>query len=249
MVAKEKKEFSDSRIVGEEMDIRTKISILFGIVVGGVYLIVSMNRMNDKIQLPEYVFTEDMEKADKLLSELETKKEKIDKVLDDYDRLSAELKSLTYRKISYEKRINSLSQVGAISALLITILLLIYYWKRSNDRNQKVQTFLTILKRYNELIYSLPKEEMYDKDFNLAAQTEEKKAKILEYACAYFDLVFEAYYLNKEKLIDRNSWTTFKSRIKMAISKPAFNQSWYAISEEQMYDYEFKKFVKHLISS
>jgi len=231
------------------MDIRTKISILFGIVVGGTYLIVSMNRMNDKIQLPEYDFTGDIEKTTKLLSELETKKEELDGALDSYNRMSTQLRDFTYGRISFQDRVNSWIQVSAISIPLITAVLLIYFQRRKANRTLKVQTFLALAKRYNELVFSLPKEEMYDKHFNLDDQTKENKAKILEYAHIYFDLCFEAYHLRKEKLLDSESWTTLELSMKLTLLKPALNQSWYKISEEQMYNEDFKRFIKNLISS
>lgn len=101
-------------------------------------------------------------------------------------------------------------------------------------------------KRYQEIILNLPKNVIFD-DFNLESLDVEEQDKILRYMWIYFDLCYEEFSIYKDlKLINKTLWRRWKSGMASSFNKPAFQQSWYLISNNTTYPQPFVNFINSL---
>ncbi len=126
-------------------------------------------------------------------------------------------------------------------------------WLQTKNANKQllITNICEYTKRYQEIILQLPESILY-KDFDIDSLSDKEREKILRTMWIYFDLCYEEYSLYHHlKLIDKKLWTIWESGIKTALSREAFIQSWYIISEQTSYnnDRKFVEFINKIIKT
>lgn len=125
-------------------------------------------------------------------------------------------------------------------AILIVAIGGLWYQIRSMRKQLTIQNFSDYTKRYQEIILSFP-EDVNEPSFNLKAHNDYKRT--MRYMRAYFDLCFEEFYLHQRKLIDKELWSVWEGGMKVAFSKPAFQQAWTIINHDSDFGGQFESFV------
>ncbi|MBD2770640.1 hypothetical protein [Iningainema tapete] len=141
-----------------------------------------------------------------------------------------------------------LSDVIATLAL-ITSLFSIWIQDRGVRKQLLVANVSEYTKRYQEIILNLPKSVIFD-DFNLASLDMAEQDKILRYMWIYFDLCYEEYSIyNDLRLVNKTLWKRWKSGMQSSFDRPAFQQSWYLISQNTTYPRPFVNFINSMIKN
>ncbi len=111
------------------------------------------------------------------------------------------------------------------------------------NKQVKLQQYADYTKRYQEIALNFP-ENINDPKFKLSKQRKDEYDKTMRYMRAYFDLCYEEWDLNRNKLIDLNAWSVWEGGMKTAFRKQAFQQAWkIIIDSDTEYDKEFESFV------
>lgn len=135
------------------------------------------------------------------------------------------------------------------SLALITSLFSIWIQDRGVRKQLLVTNIGEYTRRYQEIILNLPKSVIFD-DFNLASLEVEEQDRILRYMWIYFDLCYEEYSIYTDlRLINKKLWKRWKSSIVSSFSRPAFQQSWYLISQNTTYPEPFVDFIHSIIEN
>ncbi|MDZ8108160.1 MAG: hypothetical protein RM338_21400 [Nostoc sp. DedQUE12a] len=135
------------------------------------------------------------------------------------------------------------------SLALITSLFSIWIQDRGVRKQLLVTNVGEYTKRYQEIILNLPKSVIFD-DFNLASLEVEEQDRILRYMWIYFDLCYEEYSIYTDlRLINKKLWKRWKSGMVSSFSRPAFQQSWYLISQNTTYPEPFVDFIYSIIEN
>jgi hypothetical protein len=116
----------------------------------------------------------------------------------------------------------------------------VFFQLRHLSRQIKLQSFSDYTKRYQEIIPHLP-EDIHAHGFVLEGR--EDYEKIMRYMRAYFDLSYEEWFLDGQKLIDSRFWRVWRVGMKTAMSKPAFQQSWEIIKANSRFGTDFEDFI------
>ncbi|HIK07018.1 MAG TPA: hypothetical protein IGS40_20395 [Trichormus sp. M33_DOE_039] len=139
-----------------------------------------------------------------------------------------------------------LSDVLSILALIAS-LFSIWIQDRGVRKQLLVANVSEYTKRYQEIILNLPKSVIFD-DFNLESLDGEERDKILRYMWIYFDLCYEEFSIYYDlRLINKTLWRRWKSGMASSFDRPAFQQSWYLISNNTSYPQPFVNFINSLI--
>lgn len=139
-----------------------------------------------------------------------------------------------------------LSDVLSILALIAS-LFSIWIQDRGVRKQLLVANVSEYTKRYQEIILNLPKSVIFD-DFNLESLDGEEQDKILRYMWIYFDLCYEEFSIYYDlRLINKILWRRWKSGMASSFDRPAFQQSWYLISNNTSYPQPFVNFINSLI--
>ena len=95
-------------------------------------------------------------------------------------------------------------------------------------------------------------EDINASNFSLA----ERKAKsngdypqVMRYMRADDDLCFEEWYLHRKGLIEDDFWSVWLDGIKIAVSKPSFQQAWAVMQADTNYGPHFSNFIQQLIEA
>lgn len=115
-------------------------------------------------------------------------------------------------------------------------------------QQMKLASFTDYTKRYEQIVLSFP-EEIHQSDFQLTALEKADRDYILKYMRAYFDLCSEEYYLYTSDLIEQRIWELWEAGIAMNLSKPAFRQAWFIVSEDTAFDPSFLQLMNRLARS
>jgi len=114
----------------------------------------------------------------------------------------------------------------------------------STRKQVKLQNFVEYTKRYQEVVLNFP-ENINEDNFTFDSLEEELRSKTMRYMRAYFDLCFEEYTLHDMKFIDKDLWKIWKGGMKVAFSKPAFQQAWKTIKQDTEFGEKFETFLKN----
>jgi len=124
--------------------------------------------------------------------------------------------------------------------------------KQIELQNQQLimQHFSDYTKRYQEIMLKLP-EEINEDDFGLSrleAEYPDKSKQIKRSLRTYFDLCFEEWTLNKEKLIEPKTWEIWRGGMQTAMSRPVFYELWNEkVRIDTGFGTEFNNFFDELV--
>jgi hypothetical protein len=110
------------------------------------------------------------------------------------------------------------------------------------------QQFAEYTKRYQEIIVNFP-ENINESNFDFKNLKTANYNKTMRYMRLYFDLCFEEWLLNEQKLVDNLIWDVWEDGIKTAMSKTAFKQAWDLILDDTKYGKNFETFMSNIISN
>jgi hypothetical protein len=116
--------------------------------------------------------------------------------------------------------------LGSAAATLGGVLVsLIALWKQMRKLSDQlmIQQFSDYTKRYQAIILHFP-EDINEKTFILSNRSDYNH--IMRYMRAYFDMCYEQWFLNAQKLLDEKIWADWKLGMGSAFSKTAFRQAW-----------------------
>ena len=108
----------------------------------------------------------------------------------------------------------------------------------------RLQQYIEYTKRYQEIALNFP-ESINEASFLFGDLTKNERDKTMRYMRAYFDLCFEEWHLNNEKLVDRKFWDIWKGGMEFAFSKPSFQQAWEIIQTDSRFGTKFEAFVRN----
>jgi|KBSSwiStaDraftv2_1062776.scaffolds.fasta_scaffold790460_1 hypothetical protein len=131
--------------------------------------------------------------------------------------------------------------IAAVAALgTVAGVAVIFVQLRHLSRQIKLQSFSDYTKRYQEIILNLP-DDIHAREFTLKDRRDYEK--IMRYMRAYFDLSYEEWFLEGQRLIDPRFWQVWRIGIRTAMSKPAFQQSWEIIKTDSRFGTPFENFI------
>ena len=116
----------------------------------------------------------------------------------------------------------------------------------ANSRQSRMQTFLSYTQRYQEILITLPI-GVESVDFILEEKEEKEREQILRWLRAYFDLCSEEFYLNNNRLVNKEVWNLWQMGMADSLKKPAFIYAWKKIQSNNYYHPEFAAYIDGLI--
>jgi hypothetical protein len=135
--------------------------------------------------------------------------------------------------------------IAAVSAFAtLAGVVVVFLQLRGLARQITLQHFADYTKRYQNIILEFP-EDINAPNFKLAGRPDYDRT--MRRMRAYFDLSFEEWNLDRDKLIDSRVWKVWKGGILTALSKPAFQQAWQIIKTDTTFGPKFESFVEHCI--
>ncbi|HEY3487437.1 MAG TPA: hypothetical protein VGL10_05175 [Gammaproteobacteria bacterium] len=116
-------------------------------------------------------------------------------------------------------------------------------WRQAGKIYQQLslRNYAEYSKRYEAILVNFPN-DIKALNFNLKARQDYEQ--IMRYMRVYVDLCYEEWYLNKQRLVDRKIWASWKAGVEAMFSKPAFQQAWQIIKADSKYGAEFAEFLE-----
>lgn len=112
----------------------------------------------------------------------------------------------------------------------------------------KLQHYTDYTKRYHAIVLNFP-EDINDRKFSLTKRRKDY-TQTMKYMGEYFDLTLEEWDLHRRELIDKETWAVWESLIRIALSKPVFQQAWtILLATRTDYSAEFQKFIGDCIAA
>lgn len=125
---------------------------------------------------------------------------------------------------------------------LVGLILVLLQLKVSNLQ-LTLSNYSEYTRRYSELVAVFP-EDVNAHDFVLESRKD--RDDVMRAMRRYFDLSFEEYDLFKKKFIAPDIWAVWKSGIKTAMSKPAFQQAWEILKKDTDFGEDFERLIAEL---
>jgi hypothetical protein len=111
----------------------------------------------------------------------------------------------------------------------------------------KLQHFTDYTKRYHTIVLNFP-QDVSDRKFRLTKRRKDY-VQTVKYMGEYFDLTLEQWDLHRRELIDKETWAVWDGLIRIALSKPAFQQAWaILLATHTDYSAEFQQFIRDTIA-
>lgn len=114
----------------------------------------------------------------------------------------------------------------------------------SLNQQTRLQSFAEYTRRYAEIVLKFP-EDIDDGSFVLNKERKDYD-DVMRYMRAYYDLCFEEWYLHGKGDIGDDYWDIWRTGMKTAFSKPAFQQAWFIMQSYTNFGSDFRKFVAEL---
>ena len=133
---------------------------------------------------------------------------------------------------------SALTALGTIAGVAV-----IFTQLRQLSRQIKLQSFSDYTRRYQEIVLHFP-EDINEPGFVLRGRQDYDQT--MRNMRAYFDLSYEEWFLQRQKLIDSRFWRVWRVGIKTAMSKSAFKQAWEIIKADSRFGAEFEDFIENI---
>jgi hypothetical protein len=132
--------------------------------------------------------------------------------------------------------------IGLITLVVLTIGVWVV-WRQGGRIYQQLalRNYAEYSKRYEAILVNFP-DDIKSQDFKLKARPDYDE--IMRHMRVYVDLSYEEWYLNKQGLVDKEMWDSWKAGVEAMFSKPAFQQAWSIIKRDSKYGAEFAAFLE-----
>lgn len=136
--------------------------------------------------------------------------------------------------------------IANIIFLFAPVVAIVALWlqMRALKKQLWLQNFSEYTKRYRDIILNFPE------NINTAKLEDYpfvEKEQTLRHMRVYFDLCAEEFYLHEKKHIKDDLWNEWEAGMRVAFSKPAFQDAWKIISKDSQFSNKFTEFVEQTI--
>jgi hypothetical protein len=120
-------------------------------------------------------------------------------------------------------------------------------WRQGERIYQQLalRNYAEYSKRYEAILVQFPG-DIKSQDFKLKARPDYEQ--VMRLMRVYVDLSYEEWYLNKQGMVDREMWDSWRAGVEAMFSKPAFQQAWQVIKLDSNYGTEFAEFLEQYAS-
>jgi polyphosphate kinase 2 (PPK2 family) len=137
----------------------------------------------------------------------------------------------------------SISDWISLITLAVLVIGIWVVWRQGGRiyRQLALRNYAEYSKRYEAILVNFP-DDIKSQNFNLKARPDYEQ--IMRQMRVYVDLSYEEWYLNKQGLVDREMWESWKAGVEAMFSKPAFQQAWQIIKQDSKYGTEYAVFIE-----